>query len=58
MMQLGNQHASSNAENRRDFGLIMSGLIIAGIAIVVIAHFLGIPAGDVWNIVARVGGRH
>jgi len=56
-MQLGDKRASSNAENRREFGVIMGVLGIAGVAIAVLAYSLGMAPGEILNIAAQVGAQ-
>ena len=56
-MQPGDKRASSNAEDRRDFGVIMGVLGIVGVAIAVFAYFLGMAPGEVLNIAAQVGAQ-
>jgi hypothetical protein len=57
MMQAGNKRASSNADRRRDFGMIVVVLAIAGAAISVFAYCLGMAPGDVLNIAAQIGAQ-
>ena len=52
-MQLGDQEASSNVEDRRGIG-IGGGLGIGGIAIAVVAYFLGFDPGTAINVAQQV----
>ena len=52
-MQLGDQQASSNVEDRRGIG-IGGGLGVGGIVIAVVAYFLGFDPGTVLNIAEQV----
>ena len=52
-MQLGDQEASSNVEDRRGIG-VGGGLGIGGIAIAVIAYFLGFDPGTAINVAQQV----
>ena len=54
-MQLGDKQDRSNAEHRRDFGMIVGVLGIAGVAITVFAYILGIAPGDILIIAGQVG---
>jgi predicted metalloprotease len=53
-MQLGNQRASSNVEDRRGMGMIGGGLGVGGIVIALIAYFLGVDPGVVTNVAEQV----
>ncbi len=53
-MQLGNQRASGNVEDRRGMGAIGGGLGIGGIVIALIAYFLGVDPGVVTNVAEQV----
>ena len=52
-MQLGDQDASNNVEDRRGMG-IGGGIGIGGLAIAVIAYFLGFDPGTVLNVAQQV----
>ena len=52
-MQLGDQEASSNVEDRRGIG-VGGGLGIGGIAIAVVAYFLGFDPGTAINVAQQV----
>ena len=52
-MQLGDQDASNNVEDRRGMG-IGGGIGLGGIAIAVIAYFLGFDPGTVLNVAQQV----
>ena len=53
-MELGNQRASSNVEDRRGIGVVGGGLGVGGIVIALIAYFLGVDPGTVTNVVEQV----
>jgi uncharacterized protein len=53
-MDLGNQRASSNVEDRRGIGVVGGGLGVGGIVIALIAYFLGVDPGTVTNVVEQV----
>ena len=53
-MRLGNQRPSGNVEDRRGMGLVGGGLGIGGIAIALIAYFLGFDPGAVLNVAEQV----
>jgi len=53
-MRLGNQRASGNVEDRRGMGAVGAGLGIGGIAIAVIAYFLGFDPTAVMSVVEQV----
>ena len=53
-MELGNQRASGNVEDRRGIGVIGGGLGIGGIVIALIAYFLGVDPGTVANVAEQV----
>jgi predicted metalloprotease len=55
-MQLGNQRASHNIEDRRGMGMVGGGLGVGGIVIAIIAYFLGFDPGAVTQVVEQVGG--
>ena len=55
-MQLGDQQASENVEDRRGIG-IGGGLGIGGIVIAVIAYFLGFDPGTVVNVAEQIAPR-
>src|SRR3954466_11579193 len=52
-MQLGDQDASNNVEDRRGMG-IGGGIGVGGLAIAVIAYFLGFAPGTVLNVAQQV----
>jgi hypothetical protein len=54
-MQLGNQRASGNVEDRRGMGMVGGGLGVGGIVIALIAYFLGFDPGAVMNMAEQVG---
>jgi uncharacterized protein len=53
-MQLDEQQASSNVEDRRGMGMIGGGLGIGGIVIAVVAYFLGFDPSAVINVAEQV----
>ena len=53
-MELGDQRASGNVEDRRGMGIGVGGLGIGGVVIAVIAYFLGFDPGQVLNTVQQV----
>jgi predicted metalloprotease len=53
-MQLGDQEASGNVEDRRGMGMVGGGLGVGGIAIAIIAYFLGFDPGAVMNMAQQV----
>jgi predicted metalloprotease len=55
-MQLGDQEASGNVEDRRGMGMA-GGLGIGGIVIAVIAYFLGFDPGTVLDVAQQVGNQ-
>ena len=57
-MQLGDQQASGNVEDRRGMGLVGGGLGVGGIVIAVVAYFLGFDPGAVLNVAEQVVPQH
>ena len=55
-MQLGDQRASGNVEDRRGMG-IGGGLGVGGIVIALVAYFLGFDPSTVINVAEQVGGQ-
>ena len=53
-MQLGNQRASSNVEDRRGMGMVGGGLGIGGIVIALVAYFFGVDPGVVTQVAEQV----
>ena len=53
-MELGNQRASSNVEDRRGMGMVGGGLGVGGIVIALIAYFLGFDPGTALNVAEQV----
>ncbi len=53
-MQLGDQRASSNVEDRRGIGMVGGGLGIGGIVIAVVAYFLGFDPSVVMDVAQQV----
>src|SRR3954454_17786280 len=53
-MQLGNQRASGNVEDRRGLGVVGGGLGVGGIVVALIAYFLGFDPGTALNVAQRV----
>ncbi len=56
-MQLGDQRASANIEDRRGIG-IGGGLGVGGIVIAVVAYFLGFDPSAVMSVVEQVAPQH
>jgi uncharacterized protein len=56
-MELGNQRASSNVQDRRGMGMVGGGLGIGGIAIAVIAYLLGFDPGTALNVGQQVSNQ-
>ena len=56
-MELGNQRASGNVEDRRGMGMVGGGLGIGGIAVAVIAYLLGFDPGTAINVGQQVSNR-
>jgi len=54
-MQLGDQRASGNVEDRRGIGMVGGGLGVAGVVIALVAYFLGFDPGVVLNVAEQVG---
>jgi predicted metalloprotease len=53
-MELGNQRASGNVEDRRGMGMVGGGLGIGGIVIALIAYFLGFDPGAALDVAQQV----
>src|SRR5213075_3069722 len=53
-MELGNQRASGNVEDRRGIGMVGGGLGIGGIAVAVIAYFVGFDPGTALQVGPQV----
>jgi predicted metalloprotease len=53
-MDLGNQRASGNVEDRRGIGMVGGGLGVGGIVVAVIAYFLGFDPGTALNVAQQV----
>jgi predicted metalloprotease len=53
-MDLGNQRASGNVEDRRGIGMVGGGLGVGGIVVAVIAYFLGFDPGTAINVGQQV----
>src|SRR3982751_3566608 len=53
-MDLGNQRASGNVEDRRGIGMVGGGLGVGGIVVAVIAYFLGFDPGTAINVAQQV----
>ena len=56
-MQLGDQRASGNVEDRRGIGMVGGGLGVGGIVIAVIAYFLGFDPGAAMNVAEQVAAQ-
>jgi len=55
-MDLGNQRASSNVEDRRGMGMAAGGLGVGGIVVAIIAYFLGFDPGSAIQVGQQMGG--
>ena len=53
-MDLGNQRASGNVEDRRGMGMVGGGLGIGGLVVAAIAYFLGFDPGTALNVAEQV----
>src|SRR5450830_1346703 len=53
-MQLSDQQASGNVEDRRGIGMIGGGLGVGGIVIAIIGYFLGFDPSVVMNVAEQV----
>jgi uncharacterized protein len=53
-MELGNQRASGNVEDRRGMGMVGGGLGVGGIVIAIVAYFLGFDPGTALNVAQQV----
>src|SRR6185503_12537754 len=53
-MELGDQRASENIEDRRGIGMGVGGFGIGGVVIAIIAAFMGYDPRDVLNVVNQV----
>src|SRR5436190_6723328 len=53
-MELGNQRASGNVEDRGGMGMVGGGLGVGGIVVAVIAYFLGFDPGTALNVGQQV----
>ena len=53
-MQLGDQQASGNVEDRRGIGMVGGGLGVGGIVIALVAYFLGFDPSAVINMAEQV----
>jgi predicted metalloprotease len=53
-MELGNQRASRNVEDRRGMRMVGGGLGVGGIVIALIAYFLGVDPGTVIGVAEQV----
>jgi len=57
-MQLGDQRASGNVEDRRGMGMVGGGLGVGGIVVALIAYFLGFDPGTVVNMAEQMAPQH
>ena len=57
-MQLDDQQASSNVEDRRGIGMVGGGLGVGGIVIALVAYFLGFDPSTVLNVAEQVAPQH
>jgi predicted metalloprotease len=55
-MQLGDQRASGNVEDRRGMGMA-GGFGVGGIVVAIIAHFLGFDPGTAIDVAQQVGSQ-
>jgi predicted metalloprotease len=53
-MELGDQRASGNVEDRRGIGMVGGGLGVGGVVIALIAYFLGFDPGTVVSVAEQV----
>src|SRR5471032_720630 len=53
-MQLDDQEASGNVEDRRGMGMVGGGLGVGGIVIALVAYFLGFDPGTALNVAQQV----
>jgi len=53
-MELGDQQASSNVEDRRGIGMVGGGLGVGGIVIALVAYFLGFDPSTVMDVAEQV----
>jgi predicted metalloprotease len=53
-LQLGDQQASGNVEDRRGIGMVGGGLGVGGLVIAVVAYFLGFDPSVVLNVAEQV----
>ena len=53
-MQLGDQQASDNVEDRRGIGMVGGGLGVGGVVIALIAYFLGFDPSTVMDVAEQV----
>src|SRR3989440_6312202 len=53
-MQVGDQRASSNVEDRRGIGMVGGGIGVGGIVIALIAYFLGVDPRTALNVAEQV----
>ena len=56
-MNLGDQRASGNVEDRRGVGMVGGGLGVGGIVIALVAYFLGFDPAVVMNVAEQVGAQ-
>ena len=57
-MDLGNQRASSNVEDRRGMGMVGGGLGVGGILVAIVAYFFGFDPGTALNVAEQVTAPH
>jgi predicted metalloprotease len=57
IMQLGDQRASGNVEDRRGMGMVGGGLGVGGIVIALIAYFLGVDPAPVIDAAQQIGAQ-
>ena len=56
-MELGNQRASGNVEDRRGLGMVGGGIGVGGIVVALIAYFLGFDPGTALDVAQQVSPR-
>jgi uncharacterized protein len=56
-VELGNQRASENVEDRRGIGMVGGGLGVGGIVIALVAYFLGFDPSTVMRVAEEVGSQ-
>ena len=57
-MDLGNQRASGNVQDRRGMGMVGGGLGVGGVLVAIVAYFLGFDPGTALNVAQQVTAPH